>query len=99
MTPSRKVTSFSRAYEVAFAASGLAINWTALRPLKFVCAMLTFFPISRSGVCAATGEESSAHRPTIVPVRRGGVIDVWRRPPRPDYYGFAREPGSGGARL
>jgi hypothetical protein len=33
MTPSRKDTSLTNAYDVPFAASGLAITWIAFRPL------------------------------------------------------------------
>jgi hypothetical protein len=43
------------AYEVALGASGIAISWMALRPLKFVCTIDTFFPSSRSTLCAASG--------------------------------------------
>jgi len=46
IVPSRKETLLRTANDVAFAASGVALTWTALLPLKLVCAIVTFFPVS-----------------------------------------------------
>src|SRR5262245_40802558 len=62
IVPSRNNTSLMTAYEVAFAASGLATTWIAPRPLYVVCAIDTFFPASRSTLWAASGMTSSADK-------------------------------------
>src|SRR3954447_19452417 len=44
------------------------MTWTALRPLKLVCATDTFFPTRRSAVWAASGTAKSAKRDRRVTV-------------------------------
>lgn len=67
----------SHGNQLAFAAPGAAVTWTALRPLKFVRAIETFFPANRSVLWAKSGRAASANRSaqiTVIAERERGFI-------------------------
>src|SRR4030095_1003390 len=73
IVPSRNAVSFTTAYDAAFGASAAAMTWIALRPLKVVCAIDTFLPVSRSGLWAASGTASSADRDARITIIAEGL--------------------------
>src|SRR5579862_325066 len=79
MVPFRNNASFTRAYEAAFWASALAMTWTALRPLKLVWAMDTFFATKRSALWAASGRAMRVHSDARMAIGReaGLFIGGW----------------------